>query len=46
MNAAELYWTQLYAQAELEADDDDTAAPAQDSELGRRYYWVDEDVDS
>ena len=45
MNAAERYWVDLYAQAELEADDD-TAAPAQNSELGRHYYWVDEDVDS
>jgi len=46
VNAAEQYWTNLYAQAELEAADDDTAAPDQGSELGRRYYWVDEDVDS
>jgi len=50
VNAAELYWTQLYAQAELDArvEDDDTAAPAQDSQLGRQYYYLDEfeDVDS
>jgi hypothetical protein len=32
------YWINLYAQAELEPDYDDTAAPAQDSQLGRQYY--------
>lgn len=28
-----------------EVEDDDTAVPEQDSELGRRYYYL-EDVDS
>jgi hypothetical protein len=37
------YWAELYAQAELEADD--TAAPDQSSELGQRYFYV-EDADS
>jgi hypothetical protein len=43
------YWINLYAQAEAEeACDDETAAPAQDSELGRRCYYLDdvEDVTS
>ena len=43
------YWINLYAQAEVEPDyDDETAAPAQDSELGRQYYYLDdvEDVTS
>lgn len=39
------YWIELYAQAELDAGDDDVAAPEQDSELGQRYYYL-EDVDS
>jgi hypothetical protein len=43
MSAAD-YWIELYAQAELDADDD-TAAPEQDSDLGRNYYYL-EDVDS
>ena len=47
MNAAELYWAHLYAQAELDAwvEDDETAAPAQDSRLGRQYYFLDDDSD-
>lgn len=47
MNAAELYWAQLYAQVEVDAqgEDDDTAAPAQDSRLGRQYYFLDDDAD-
>ena len=38
------YWINLYAQAEAEQawDEDETAAPAQDSELGRRYYYLDD----
>lgn len=37
------YWINLYAQAEVEAaGDDETAAPAQDSELGRQYYYLDD----
>ncbi|MBV9650062.1 MAG: hypothetical protein JO296_07985 [Pseudonocardiales bacterium] len=47
MNAAELYWAQLYAQAELDArvEEDGTAAPQQDSQLGRQYYYLDDDGD-
>lgn len=42
MSAAD-YWIELYAQAELDdAEDDDTAVPDQDSELGRRYYYLEE----
>ena len=42
MSAAD-YWIDLYAQAELDTDDEDLASPDQGSELGRQYYYL-EDV--
>jgi len=48
VNPAGAYWVQLYVQADLDArvEDDDTAAPRQDSPLGRQYYYFDEIEDA
>lgn len=36
------YWIELYAQAEQDDTDDDTAVPEQDSELGQQYYYIED----
>lgn len=40
MNAAETYWTSLYAEADKRVEDDETAAPQQHTHLGQQYYYT------